>query len=37
MIGLLLCTIVDWSWVIHTTLPSIILLGEIPYPTEDTN
>lgn len=35
MIGCFLCALAKWSWVIKTTLPSVILLGEYPYPTED--
>lgn len=38
MIGLLLCTVADWSWFVEITLPSVILFGECPYPTnEDAN
>ncbi len=37
MIGCLLFAIAEWSWIVENTLPSIILFGECPYPTEDAN
>ncbi len=37
MIGHLLCAVAAWSWIIEFTLPSVVLLGEYPYPSEEDN
>lgn len=40
MIAQLLNTIAAWSWILDTTLPSVVLFGEYPYPSdtdEETN
>lgn len=35
MIAKLLMSCAAFSWWVETTLPSIFLFGECPYPTED--
>lgn len=35
MLGQLLSGIATYSWIIDTSLPSIVLLGEYPYPSEE--
>lgn len=35
MIGQLLDAIAEWSWYVETTLPSILLFGESPYPNKE--
>lgn len=35
MIGSLLSACVAFSWVLKTSMVSILLFGEYPYPTED--
>lgn len=37
MIHNLLCSIAALSWVWDTSLPSIVLFGEYPYPSIDEN
>lgn len=37
MIGNLLCALASFSWIAQTTMVSILLFGEYPYPTEDEN
>lgn len=32
--GTILCSIASWSWVLDTSVPSIVLFGEYPYPSE---
>lgn len=35
MIANLLCACADFSWVMETTMVSIFLFGEYPYPSEE--
>ena len=35
MIRNLLCAVAAFSWVLDTSMVSICLFGEYPYPTED--
>ncbi len=35
MLARLLSGIATYSWVIETSIPSIILLGEYPYPSKE--
>lgn len=37
MIGNFLCACAAFSWVIETTMVSIFLFGEYPYPSENQN
>ena len=35
LIGSLLTSVAAFSWIIDTSLPSIVLFGEYPYPTQE--
>lgn len=35
MMARILTTIATFSWIVDTSLPSIVLFGEYPYPSED--
>jgi hypothetical protein len=35
MIAHILVTVAAFSWIVDTSLPSIVLFGEYPYPSEE--
>lgn len=35
MIGTFLCACASFSWIVHTNVASLFLLGEYPYPSEE--
>lgn len=35
MIAHILVTVAVFSWIVDTSLPSIVLFGEYPYPSEE--